>query len=142
VRLHSVVGMIALVGLGAFSQCSTLAAQASTNTDTIVVTRGRPASARSSSFRVELLSVKDSRCPLEVQCVWAGHAVVLLRVTRRGGASDTVSIGTSAPNSMKLPFDATVFRRRLHLVQLTPAPSVERKVPLAQYRVSIEIGPG
>jgi hypothetical protein len=68
--------------------------------------------------------------------------VVHLRVSRRGGAGDTVSIGTAAPNSMKLPFDATVYDRRLHLVQLTPAPSVGRKVPLARYRVVIEFGPG
>lgn len=134
--------MIWLIGVGPFSQPARLSAQAATSTDTIVVTRGRPARVGSSSLRVELLSIKDSRCPRGAQCVWAGHAVVQLRVSRRGGTGDTVSIGTAAPNSMKLPFDAAVYDRRLHLLQLTPTPTVGRNMPLARYRVAIEFGPG
>ena len=136
----SAVGIIGLACVSLFSGVARPASQAPTRADTIIVTRRRPVDVPSASLRVELLSVTDSRCPRGVQCVWAGHAVVKLRITQRGGGVDTVAIGTPAPASRKLPGDTIVFGQRLHLVRLIPAPSVERAVSLARYRVTIEIG--
>ncbi len=136
------IGTLGLATIVCFSEVTTLTAKATKVTDTVNATRGSPVTVRSASLRIELLRVTDSRCPREVQCVWAGHAAVQLRVTQRGSPAETLSIGTRAPDGMKLPFDATVAGHRLHLVRLTPAPSVERKVSAARYRASIEIGPG
>lgn len=51
-------------------------------------------------LRVTFLEVvSDSRCPMDVMCVWMGEAVVLLEVQPRGGEAERLEIviGVTAP---------------------------------------------
>ena len=48
--------------------------------------------------------VADSRCPPDVQCIWAGNATIAVAMAKEGGASATVQLNTmegpkSAPYS-------------------------------------------
>src|SRR5258706_15251934 len=63
---------------------------------TVTVALGKPAVIPEEALTVELLAVKDNRCAVEVQCVWAGHAEVTLQVSKPGTAK-TLAIGTLAP---------------------------------------------
>jgi hypothetical protein len=48
-----------------------------------------------SNLTIRFLSVEDSRCPRDVQCVWAGNAAVTVKVTNGRGASKTFELNTN-----------------------------------------------
>lgn len=91
------------------------------------------------SLTVELVAVKDSRCPSGVQCVWAGHATATVRVDRVGSLPATLVIGTRAPPHMKLPYEARYGPYRLSLLGLEPANSVSAPVALPLYRATVQV---
>lgn len=106
---------------------------------TVTVSRDQPAHLAAESLRIELVSVKDDRCPEGVNCIWAGHAAVTLTVTKAGGASKTVTIGTQAPPHMRLPYDAAYEDHVLHLVRLEPG---NTQAPATRYRATVTVSPG
>ena len=112
---------------------------ADVQTTTIALAYGQPVFIRQESLVLELIGVTDSRCPPTVACVWTGHAAVALRLTKAGHASEAVAIGTRAPPSMNLPYDATYGNYRLSLVSLEPENSIDPKVPLPNYRATVSI---
>lgn len=57
-------------------------------------------------LRIELVDAKDSRCPKDARCIWAGHAAATLKVRQTGLAEAAIVIGTEAPAGMNLPFAA------------------------------------
>lgn len=59
----------------------------------------------------------DSRCPLDVQCVWAGDARIEVTVERSGAPAETTVISVTPPNN-----EVTAGGLRLRLVGLAPAP--------------------
>jgi hypothetical protein len=85
---------------------------------TIVLARGQQAVIADESLTVELIEINDSRCPVKVTCVWAGHAAVTLQVSKPGSPAGRVVIGSEAPSSMKLPSDANYGGFLFHLVEL------------------------
>lgn len=46
-------------------------------------------------LRIKFVAVEDSRCPRDVNCVWAGNAKVTIRVTNRNGKSETFDLNTN-----------------------------------------------
>lgn len=62
--------------------------------------------------------VTDSRCPQNVQCVWAGEVVVLL--TYSGEASGELSL--SLPAGETKPSAGDAGRYRVELLEVTPYP--------------------
>jgi len=60
----------------------------------------------------------DSRCPRNVQCVWAGEVVV--RLTYAGGATGELSL--TLPGSEAAPAAADAGRYRISLLEVTPYP--------------------
>ena len=66
------------------------------------------------TLRYERL-VNDSRCPPDVQCIWAGDAELAFAWTPRGAETDRFSLHTK-PGGELHPLDAA---RRLRLVSLT-----------------------
>ena len=103
---------------------------------TITVSMANPATVPEESLTVELLGVKDNRCPAEVQCVWAGYAEVALRVSKAGAAAGSVVVGALAPLS-----DGAAARTygayRFSLVSLEPRNSMSKPVPQALYRATL-----
>jgi len=107
---------------------------------TVVLTRGMQVLIPEESLSVELVEVRDGRCPKGVMCVWAGHATVRLKLGKAGLTTETVTIGTEAPTAMNLPYDATYDGYLLHLESLessdSPAPSTPAPSPRATVRVT------
>ena len=94
------------------------APQVSPQADTIVLARGQQVVIADESLTVELVEINDSRCPVKVTCIWAGHAAVTLQVGKPGSPAGRVVIGTDAPDSMGLPGDADYEGYSYRLVEL------------------------
>lgn len=77
--------------------------------------------------------VEDSRCPADVQCVWAGNAKIKVRVTRNGRSKilelDTMTKGM-APNYGNY---------RLRLKALSPELRSNVRIDRNAYRATIEV---
>ena len=69
--------------------------------------------------------VNDSRCPPNVQCVWAGDAIIALEWTPASGAAQQVELHTG-----KEPRSQTIGTRTLRLVTLErgAAPAAQLKL--------------
>ena len=106
---------------------------------TVTLELGKPAVIPQEALNVELLEVKDNRCAVEVQCVWAGHAEVTLRVSKARTAAQALVIGTLAPASMKLPFEATYGSYRFALLGLEPGNSLSKPVAQSAYRATVQV---
>jgi len=106
---------------------------------TVTIALGNPVVIPEEALTVELLEVKDSRCAVEVQCVWAGHAEVTLQATKTGAASKAFAIGTLAPASMNLPFEATYGSYRFALLGLEPGNSLSKPAAQSAYRATVAV---
>lgn len=89
------------------------------------------------TLSLQLTEVRDSRCPLNALCVWAGHGAVAVRVSQDGQNAETLQIGFPAPAEMKLPGDASYHGYRFSLQQLDPFPVAGVTVPLSDYRATV-----
>ena len=75
----------------------------------------------------------DSRCPTNVQCVWAGSARAGLRV-RDGAASRDLHLETLATKDT-----ATVGVYLIRLVEVNPAPVTTDPIPASAYRITLRV---
>lgn len=85
---------------------------------TIVLVRGQQVVIADQSLTIGLVEINDSRCPIKVTCIWAGHAAVTLQVSKPGSPAGRVVIGSEAPPNMKLPSDANYGGYLFHLLEL------------------------
>ena len=92
--------------------------QADVRVHTVILARGQQAVIAAESLTVKLTAINDSRCPAEVTCVWAGHAVVTLQASKPGMAPATLLIGTQSPRGMGLPYEASYAGFQFHLLAL------------------------
>jgi carboxypeptidase Q len=84
---------------------------------------------------LELVGVKeDSRCPLDVQCVWAGRATVAIAVTEGAAAPRRVELTLPGPA-------ATLGHRSLRLTALEPLPVSGRRTLESELVATVAIGP-
>ena len=77
--------------------------------------------------------VEDSRCPVDVECVWAGNAKIKVRVTRNG-RSKVLELNTMG--SAEVPSYAGY---RFKLQGLTPKPRSNIRINRNGYQASIEV---
>ena len=77
--------------------------------------------------------VEDSRCPTDVDCIWAGNAKIKVRVTKNGRSKilelDTLTRGM-APSYGNY---------RLKLMALTPKPRSNIRINRNAYMATIEV---
>lgn len=106
---------------------------------TVTVSQDHPATIAQEQLTLRLTDVKDSRCPVGAQCVWAGHAAVSLTVDKPGLPSQPVVIGTEAPENLKLPGKATYGPYTLALSRLDPSPTQDGGVPLQRYVAIVQV---
>lgn len=79
---------------------------------------GKSATISGTGYRITFSRVtEDSRCPVDVQCVWAGDAKIELTVSRSSAPADTRVISLTPPNS-----EATVGDVKIRFVSLAPTP--------------------
>ena len=85
-------------------------------------------------MRVEFRGVTgDSRCPADVVCVWAGDAVVQVRVTDGAAAEYELHTGDSTRAA------ATHRQTQIRLVELQPYPFSNRTIAPGDYRVTLTV---
>lgn len=79
---------------------------------------------------------EDSRCPADVNCVWAGNAEVLVEAGAKGLRGwRTLRLNTNA--SRERPGEASYQRYTVKLVGLTPQPRSTGKTPAGQYTATL-----
>ena len=67
---------------------------AAQTTDNVTVKAGQQKSAKRSKLKIKFVSVvEDSRCPIGVNCVWAGNAKIKVMVTSARG-TETFEMNT------------------------------------------------
>ena len=93
---------------------------------------GQTAAVESGALRVEFRGVSgDSRCPADAVCVWAGDAVVQVRVTDSAAADYELHTGDSARAS-------AVHRQiEVRLLELQPYPFSSRTIAPGDYRATL-----
>ena len=79
----------------------------------------------------------DSRCPLDVQCVWAGNAVIQLGLRQGKGAEADARVNTTlAPKS------ASVGAYSVRLIGLKPVPRAGKPIAVGDYIATLEVTGG
>lgn len=76
----------------------------------------------------------DSRCPVDVTCIWEGNAAVVIGV--RAGMGPTVPLTL---NTAVEPRAADAYGLRVTLLEVTPQPYVGQPIPLPGYAVRIRV---
>ena len=98
---------------------------------------GRVVTLDGGGLRVGLARVEsDSRCPVDVNCVWAGNAEAVFEVGARGrGERTTLRLNTNA--SPERPGEGRHGRYTLKLTGLAPQPHSTRKLAPGQYTATL-----
>ena len=98
---------------------------------------GRVVTLDGGSLRVRFVRVaSDSRCPVDVTCVWAGNAEVLFEVGgSRWRGRKTLRLNTSA--SPERPGEGRYGRYTLKLVGLVPQPHSKRRIAPGRYTATL-----
>ena len=79
---------------------------------------GQTAEVKRAETRITFRQVRqDSRCPVDVKCVWEGNAEVEVVISRTGAPNDTRILGLKSPNN-----ETVVGTLRIRFVGLTPLP--------------------
>jgi hypothetical protein len=98
---------------------------------------GRSVTFERQSLRLRLLSVAgDSRCPLNVACVWAGNAEVLVEVGNRSGKGKTTLRLNTNP-SREGAGEGKYGHYSVKLVELSPQPRDGRKIKAGEYTATL-----
>lgn len=86
------------------------------------------------NLQIRFISVpEDSRCPTDVECVWAGNAKIALGVSLKDSTDET----TLTINSTIDPREALYAGYRIRFVSLKPTPLSGRTINPAEYRVTL-----
>ena len=73
---------------------SVMTAEAQT-TQQISLLAGKQKTVTRDKLKIKFVSVEDSRCPQDVDCIWAGNVKVTIKVTNRKGESKTFDLNTN-----------------------------------------------
>jgi hypothetical protein len=80
----------------------------------------------------------DSRCPIGVQCIWSGDAVVELTVEKPPAAADTLTLHTSGRSGRQAAYEDLIIR----LLDLKPLPKEGTTIAPEDYRVTLVVDKG
>lgn len=83
-------------------------------------------------LKVRFLNVSnDSRCPIGVQCPWAGQATVVIRVEKNDSALGDFSLILNAASQEQTAI--RVDNYSIKLLDLTPHPKQNQQIKLSEY---------
>jgi hypothetical protein len=89
------------------------------------------------NLRVKFVSVpEDSRCPSDVNCVWAGNAVVTVEFAE-GECTTTLRLNTH--HNPQSPENAKAGPYRVKLVKLDPYPRSTQKISAGDYTATLVV---
>jgi hypothetical protein len=103
---------------------------------------GETATLEGGALQLSMVQVsEDSRCPMDVMCVWMGRAVVGLHVVLDGVDRGDVNVTLyPGPQTRRSPdLDATIDRYVISLVDLQPYPRAGQPEPLDQRIATIRV---
>lgn len=80
--------------------------------------------------------LEDSRCPMDVTCVWEGNARVVIGIAAGMGPTFGLELNTALE-----PRSADWNGVRVTLLEVTPAPVSTEPIPLQDYAVRIGVEP-
>ena len=90
---------------------------------------GKTATVSGTAFRITFNRVtEDSRCPVDVTCVWAGDAKIELIVSRTTAPADYRVLSLTPPNN-----ESTAGELKIRFVSLAPAPRQSEAGPSRAY---------
>lgn len=105
--------------------------------DPFTLMPGGSARIPASDLTIRFLEVEsDSRCPVEVDCVWAGDAVLVVE-TVSGSGTRVRRLHT--PTEMVGPGSVEVDGHVLHVLGLEPAPREGEVTPQEDYRATFMV---
>jgi hypothetical protein len=78
---------------------------------------------------------QDSRCPVDVTCVWAGEALLAFEL-KRGGATESIAVPVSPAAGA-----AALGPLRVRVVELAPAPRSTEPIAQARYAATVVLEP-
>lgn len=79
---------------------------------------------------VKLNTINDSRCPKNVQCIWAGNVVVNLSLLKNDKEADTDNLCLGCnPNSDTKIFDVNGKQYKIKLIEVNPYPDSSNANP-------------
>ena len=86
-------------------------------------------------LKITFVSVlEDSRCPIGVNCIWAGNARLQLKISQAKGASKTFELNTNLqPQVFK--FEGY----EIKLVDLTPTPKANIRINHNGYTATVSV---
>lgn len=100
----------------------------------ITVRLNKQTKASRSKLTIKFVSVEDSRCPQDANCIWAGNAKVTVKVTNSKGKSQTFDLNTN------LPPQAVKFEGyEIKLVDVTPYPRTNIRIDKSGYTATISV---
>jgi hypothetical protein len=97
----------------------------------VQLTAGQSATVRGTPVRLRLDAISDSRCPSDVQCVWAGEAATVLTLT---GAGDTRTDTLKLKNT---PQTVTYGDYRITLLDVQPKPHTQQDPALKSATLTV-----
>lgn len=89
-------------------------------------------------INIAMLDVQDSRCPIDVTCIWEGSAAVLFEISN-GEEALTFTLHTVIDVSTGMRSDTTVFDRKIELLEVNPYPVANTSYTLEDYSVKIKV---
>ena len=99
------------------------------------ISAGQEAQVRGTPLTVRFSGVtNESRCPSDVQCVWAGNAVVNLTIAAAGSGSSDVGLNTTLD-----PKSTTFAGYRVALTGLKPYPRSGATITPGSYVATLEV---
>jgi hypothetical protein len=100
--------------------------------ETVTVEIGKTVRTLAETDITPLAVIEDSRCPQDVQCVWAGRVRLSVRLD-----------GGMGPSVMEMEIGKMVSTEAvlITLVDVSPAPRAEKPLDPLQYRFTFEVAP-
>ena len=87
-----------------------------------------------SGFKIKFVEmIDDSRCPRDVNCVWAGNARILVQVSKKGKSKTFELNSLLAPQAVR--FEGYEFK----LTRLTPEPASNIRIRKDGYVATIKV---
>ena len=122
-----ILTLIAIFGLGSIAMAQ--------KTETVVVKRGHQGSAAKGEVILKFVSViEDSRCPTDVNCIWAGNAKLEVLITDKHGGSKRIVVNTTTG-----PTGDQYNGWAIYLTSLTPSPKSGKKINQRSYVATFNV---
>lgn len=104
--------------------------------NTITLAIGQELLVESAGLTLRFVKVEDdSRCPVDVTCVWAGDATVHLEARAKGVSPSALALHVAPERGQSAQVDRYV----VTLVRLTPQPRSDKPISPTDYRAEISV---